>query len=167
MHSVKDTVLYAQHGVCVIEQICRRGFMGEMKDYYQLRPVTETHATVFVPVDNPLSEKKMRPVLTKEQVLELIHSLPTLETSWIENAVDRKRRCTDILRDCDRIELLHMIKSIYSRKNELEAAGRKLTASDERAMKEGERLVYDELAYVLEIDRDEVLPFICRELDGE
>lgn len=164
MYSVKDTVLYAQHGVCVIEQICRREFMGEVGDYYQLRPIAETHATLFVPVGNPNSEKKMRPILTKSQVMELIHALPAVETDWIENATDRKRRCTEILRECDRNELIRMVKSIYCRKSELVGMGRKLTASDERAMKEGERLIFDELAHVLEIRREEVLPFICREL---
>ncbi|MBO5273017.1 MAG: CarD family transcriptional regulator [Clostridia bacterium] len=167
MYSVNDTVLYAQHGVCIIEQICRREFMGETGDYYKLRPVAEGHATVFVPVGNPLSEKKMKPVLTKGEVIEMIHSLPAVKTDWIENSADRKRRCTDILREGDRSDLLRMVKSLYIHKTELEGAGKKFHASDERALKEGEKLLYDEFAHVLQIGREEVLPFICKELERE
>jgi len=38
MVNVGDCIIYSAHGVCVIDDICKKNFGGETKDYYVLHP---------------------------------------------------------------------------------------------------------------------------------
>jgi CarD family transcriptional regulator len=53
-----------------------------------------------------------------------------------------------------------MIKTLNERQDELTEKGRKLSAQDSDFKKRAEALINDEFALVLDIEPDEVLPFI-------
>ena len=65
----------------------------------------------------------------------------------------------------DRRELLLLVKSLYKHKQERKAEGKKLWTIDENAMKRAEKLVYEEFATDLNIEAEEVVPFIEEELE--
>jgi CarD family transcriptional regulator len=48
---------------------------------------------------------------------------------------------------------------------ELKEKGKKLRVSDERFLKDAEKVLYDEFAHVLDIKREEVLPFIFEQIE--
>ena len=50
-----------------------------------------------------------------------------------------------------------MMKSIYSHAQGLKNKGRKLHVSDEQSMRDGEKLILDEFAYVLNKERNLLL----------
>ena len=58
-----------------------------------------------------------------------------------------------------------MIKALYRHQETRQAQGRKLHVSDERFLKEAERTLYDEFALVLNIEQDQVLPFILEQIE--
>ena len=61
-----------------------------------------------------------------------------------------------------------MIKALYSRQQKLLQNGKKkLHVSDERFLKEAERMLHEEFAHVLNIQRDQVLPFILEQIQVE
>ena len=63
------------------------------------------------------------------------------------------------------MELIQMIKALYFHKQKREADGKNLYLSDERFFKEAERILYDEFQYVLNIKREELLPFIFQKIE--
>ena len=52
----------------------------------------------------------------------------------------------------------------YAESKELAEKGKRLHIADERALKEGQRLIHDEFSYVLNIEPDEVGNFISAEM---
>ncbi len=57
-----------------------------------------------------------------------------------------------------------MIKALHFHQQEQQKKGRRLHISDERFMKEAEKMLYEEFAYVLNIRKEEVLPFILQQV---
>ena len=53
---------------------------------------------------------------------------------------------------------------IYLHKKEISDKGKKLHLCDEHMLKNAENLLSDEFAYVLKIEKDEVLPYILNML---
>ena len=63
--------------------------------------------------------------------------------------------------------MVRLIKSVYLHGQKLKSTGKKLHVVDERFLKEAERLLYDEFAHVLKIERSQVIPFITQQVDHE
>lgn len=160
MFQVKDAVIYGTQGVCEIEEIAEKDLMGKRRIYYVLRPVSQMGSKVYVPVDNENSVSRMRKLLSVEEIDQLILNMTNKKTQWVENDGARKEQYKEILKEGNRESLISMIRAIYQHKQETVEKGKKLHAVDENAMREAERLLYDEFAYVLNIKREEVLPYI-------
>lgn len=165
MFKVNDTIMYGTQGICKIVEITEKDFMGAKKEYYVLKPINDAGATLFAPVNNEKIEAKMRRILSEEEIYELIANMPYEEANWITNENERKEKYKKIISSGDRAELIKMIKALYFQKKEREEAGKHLYLSDERFMKEAERILYDEFQYVLKIQREEVLNFIFARIE--
>lgn len=160
MYKVNDTIMYGTQGICKIVEITEKDFMGTKKEYYVLKPINDTSATLFAPVNNAKTEAKMRRILSEEEIYELIETMPYEEANWIRNENERKEKYKNIIASSDRVELIRMIKALYYQKREREADGKHLYISDERFMKEAERILYDEFQYVLKINKADLMGFI-------
>ncbi len=165
MFQVNDTVRYGTSGVCKITQVMTRPFKGEQKQYFVLRPVHDSRSTLFVPVDNQELVAKMRPVLTKEEVMNLIHAMPSFEQLWIGDEQQRKQTFRGILSSGDCKQAICMIKALHLEGINLREKGRKLRMDDERCLRDAERLLYDEFSLALAMEPEEVLGFIKEQLD--
>lgn len=162
---VNDVVLYGTEGVCRISEITTQDFMGESTEYYVLKPVYSTGSTVFVPVANETLTAKMRRILSPEEIYALIRAMPDEELAWISDDGERRTRCREIVQAGDRRALVGLIKSLHLHGDRQRERGRKLHAADERFLREAEKILYEEFAHVLNIKRDEVLPFILEQID--
>ena len=160
MYKVNDTIMYGTQGICKIVEITEKDFMGTKKEYYVLKPMNDASATLFAPVNNEKTEAKMRRILSAEEIHELIETMPYEEANWIHNENERKEKYKSIIAGGDRTELIKMIKALYFHKREREADGKHLYLSDERFMKEAERILYDEFQYVLKINKVDLMDFI-------
>lgn len=164
MFCKNDTILYGAQGVCRIEAIVEESFGSSPVKYYVLKPVYNENSTIYVPVENAELTSKMRRILSPEEIFVLIQSMPYEDSIWIENENERKEKYKGIIAQGDRVELVKMIKTLYLHQQERKAIGKKLHISDERFFKEAEKMLYDEFALVLNIEQDEVLPFILEQI---
>jgi len=161
MFQVNDVIIYGAHGVCKITGAEEKTVSGKKKTYFVLRPVGDKGSTIFVPTDNELVLRKMRRLLTKEEIHKLIDSMPQENAVWVENENERKEFYKNILAKGDHLELIQMIKAIYAHKEEQEAKGKRLHMSDERFFKDAEQTLYNEFQYVLDIgSKDELMNYI-------
>ena len=167
MFKTDDTVFYGVHGVCRITGIVTKDFLGSTADYYVLIPVFENRSTVFVPVDKPELVKKMRPLLSKDEIEEVIRSMPLCEEIWIEDEPTRKEVYAELLKSGDRIRLISLIKTLRNRKLSLGGKNRKMHACDERFLDDALKMLHDEIAYVLEIERSQVASYITETIGAE
>ena len=164
MFQVNDIVRYGMNGVCRISEAVLRAVGNEQKEYFVLRPVHDERSTLFVPLDNAVLMGKMQPVLSKDQVLQLIDQMPAMQQEWIVDENQRRSTFREMMVCEDRLQLIGMIKVIYERERVLREQGKKLRLDDEKALRTAEKLLYDEFALALEMQPDQVLSYIKEKL---
>jgi len=164
MFSVGDTVVYENQGVCKISEITSMATGKVTRDYYVLKPVYEDKMTLYVPVDNDSVVKlHMRPVFKKEEVDSIIKNVSEGKAmEWIPDDAKRKEFCVNTFKNGDRTELMRLIGMLYSRQKDMKEQKKHFHISDERYLKEAEKMINEEFAYVLGIKREEVQGYIAK-----
>lgn len=165
MFKKNDTVLYGVEGVCIVSEITERQFRNQILKYYVLKPVYHQGATVFIPVHNEELVSKMKRILSVDEIHQLIQDMPNEDLIWIDNDNQRKERFKEILRNGNRKELIQLIRTVYLKQEELKKVGKKIHTTDDNAFKDAEKILYEEFAYVLNIHKDEVIPFIFNQIE--
>lgn len=166
MFSVGNIVSYGMQGICEISEITEKKFKSNVIKYYVLVPVFDKSSKIFVPIENETLTSKMRRILSKDEILNIIESMPDNEIIWIENDNERKEKYKEILSGGDRTKIVKLIKTLYLHQKHQKQIGKKLHISDERLLKEAEKLLYDEFAFVLNIDRNDVLSYIIDQIES-
>lgn len=152
MIKVHDTVLYGVHGVCRVEEQVARLVGGREVQYFMLKPIFEKGSSIFVPTDNEALVGKMKRILSAEEIYALIRTMPEEGLLWIESETERRQQFQEILNGGDREQLVRLIKTLYLRQQARKEQKKNLLLSDERFLKDAERVLYEEFAYVPEID---------------
>lgn len=164
MLNLGEMVMYGTTGVCIVEKIEERKIGKEVKSYYVLKPVAQASATVFLPADNETLLLKAREVLTADEVKTIIGEVLNEPDIWVESDGERKLRFSEIISSGDRKEFLLLLRTLYNRQKFLSDKGKRLHLSDERFLKESQRLVFDEFSIALSIGLDDIGMFIKKEL---
>ena len=117
---------------------------------YLLIPVKRKDEKIYTPVD---SEKvKMRRILSSEEARELMEKATDIKNLTIAN----EKQCESIYREelysVDCYRWLGLLKTLYARKAERTANGKKITATDERYLKNVESRLKEELDLVIGTD---------------
>lgn len=162
MYRIDDVVVYGLHGVCRITEIEEKEFAGEIHLYYTMHPIFKDRSTFFVPVNN----EKVRDLLSPDEIKKLVCTIPQLKIIEVQNEKYRKDTYKKIIESGDRGEILRLIKTLCQRLEAQQKAGKKPHLIDERFLKEAETVLYDEFAFVLNIERDSVPDYIKTELDN-
>lgn len=159
-----EFVVYGSNGVCEVKDITTINMKDAPKDrlYYILSPRYRKESKIFTPVDN--EKTVMRAVLTKEEADELINSIPDIEELWVSNDKLREEKYKETMRSCDCRDWIKIIKTLYLRKQERIAQGKKTTAMDERYLRQAEENLYSELSLVLDMPKEEMEGYITRRM---
>lgn len=161
-----EYVVYGSGEICCIEEIVERCFDGVNKNrYYKIVPEEYRNSAYYVPVENAGNE--IRRVLTKEEIYEIIDSIPQAESVWYTDRNERKSYFESVLRSDDFTSLVGMIKAIYEERSKRTSDGRKLIAADERAFSAAEHIIHGEFAFVLGMKESEVGEFIRSRIEAE
>ena len=160
MYSVGEKIIYAESGVCTVEQIAplSSDVSGE-RLYYHLRPLVGS-GTYFAPVD---SGAFMRRLISREEAENLIEAMPGIEPAICQdtrfNHVDAFYR--EIFRQHTPEALVSIIKGLH-----LRMSTRKTKSSRaEATMKRAKEVLHGELSVALGMDYKEVEPYIRRRLE--
>lgn len=164
MFSAGDTVSYGTQGICKIKEITEMTVGKVKKEYLVLIPVHEENSTLYVPTDNEKLLANMRSVLSLEDINTLIDSAAREPMEWIENDIDRREYCANVLKSGDRAELMRLIEMLYLRREELKSTKKHFHISDEKFLREAERLLHDEFSYTLNITKDDVPSYILNRI---
>lgn len=151
-------VINAKNGICEIQDIVTMNMSGTKKDYLMLVPIEEKTAKVYIPVDT--AEQRIRRAMTKEDAYNLINSIKTIDETYIENEKEREKTYKEAITSRDPKRLVGIIKTIYVRKQKRIGAGKKITAVDERYFKAAENQLHSELAFALDVPKNEIAQLI-------
>ena len=128
-------IMYGNTGVCEVMDYATPDLPGMPRGtkYYVLRPLFQS-GTIYCPVEQP--KVFMRPVMSREEAEELVALIPTISvepfhTGRLQELSEHYR---SIIGTHSTTDLVEIIKSVYSKKREAEAAGRRVSQMDDRYM---------------------------------
>ncbi|MGN0153437.1 MAG: CarD family transcriptional regulator [Lachnospiraceae bacterium] len=160
MFKIGEYIVYGMNGVCRVEEIGPVNLSGidSDKEYYTLLPLYTKGSRVFTPVDN--QKVVMRPVISKQKVCDLIDEMKDVEEIEVTDDKRRELAYKEALKSCDCRELIRIINTVLKRKEERLAQGKKMSACDERYLKQAQDSLYGEFAISLKIDKSEVEDYV-------
>lgn len=164
MLNIGETVVFGTEGIFRIEETTQKVIGGKMTDYYVLRSTGKDKSTVFLPMDNQVLLDKAKPLVTKEEITRLIENIPNSEDCWVDDHKQRKEKFNRILQSGDRQGIIALAGTIYNKQKAQVAAHKKLNSSDERFLREAERIINLEFAFVLNKTPDEVKEYIRKRM---
>jgi CarD family transcriptional regulator len=159
--SVGDKVIYGSHLLCGVDGIQDKEFDNKIRRYYVIKPLLESGSTIYFPVDDDFIAERIRRVLSTEEIYAALKAIPGEEAVWIEDEKEREGRYRQILAVNDRVAILKLVKALCLRKTH----GKKFSVSDERVLKDAQKILCEELAYVLDIKRERVFAFILETIE--
>lgn len=164
MFAVGDTVMHPSEGVCTVEDVRTMQFAKQPREYYVLRPSTEkSSSTVYMPVDR--GDTMLRRLLSRQDIVSLIHQSAQQPSQWIEDSRMRKDAYAKIIAGGDYAQIIRMICDLHKSREQRAEEGKKPCASDETLLNQAERLVHQEFSHVLHLSAEETVAFIRKELE--
>jgi CarD family transcriptional regulator len=154
MFNKGEYIIYGNNGVCRVQDYMQSEFMGDGQLFYVLNPLSSQGSTIFSPVDN--QKVFMRPVITRSEAEELIEGIPDFEEMILKDVRPQEQQYKEIIQKYDCRIFLRFIKALYGRKKVREAAGRRITAIDEKYLILAKDSLLNELSVALDMEVDEV-----------
>ncbi|MBQ1974364.1 MAG: CarD family transcriptional regulator [Ruminococcus sp.] len=161
MFCVGQTVLYGSNGVCMVDDVTEKRIGKTKIQYYVLKPLCNNTSTLFVPTANQQLVSKMRRILTEDEAEAILRNLPPCG-DWNDNKQERSEQFRAIITEGSCVELIRLIRLVRTHEQEQLAGGKRLHITDERFLKEAEKMICEEFSLVLHISRDEVLERILQ-----
>ncbi len=156
MWKINDIITYRTVGLCRIDDITTESFDKTPADYYVLKPLADEKSVIRVPCANSILCEKMRPLLTRSEAEALVEKMPSLSLEWQENDKRRAEYFKGIIESGNRNDIAALIQTIRVKEAQLISNGKKLRASDEALVARAEKLLFSELAHVLNVSEEEL-----------
>lgn len=155
-----EYVSYKKNGICKIADIVMREFAGMVpKPYYEMEMVFDNHTVIYVPVGSP-AEQSMRRVLTAEEVHAVILESEQYQDPWIEDGKARAAQYDAMLEEGTCSRILWIIKMLMFHRAQVERENKKIYAADVRILEAAEKIITEEFAFALKIEKEQVIPYI-------
>jgi CarD family transcriptional regulator len=147
MFNIGELVVYSVHGICHIDDICEKAYLGVTKKYYVLHPLQDSKLTISTLVDN--DKVTMLELIDKEEAEEIIESFKLPGISWIELNNQRNQLYYETVKTGNRKEISKIVNTLMRKKNEVEINGKKLSDPDNKLLTFAQNILFAELAFSL------------------
>lgn len=157
MYQVGEYIIYGYNGVCRVNDITYLDDISgadRTKQYYILSPLGNQGSVIYSPVNN--TKVTSRALISREEAEELLKKGPYMDKFQIPYDKLQESRYREIVGTCDCSQWLRLMKTLYFRKTERQAQGKKVTARDEKYLGITEEYLLTELAFVLHRDKSEI-----------
>lgn len=160
MYTIGDRVVYGIHGVCAVVALEKRTVDRKQVEYFALEPLDQPGARFYVPTQNQAAVAKLRPLISRQELEELLASEVARQDCWIADESRRKQYYRELINSGDRGALLSMVGCLYRHKEEQAALGRKFHLCDENFLRDAEKLICAEIAVIMEIPAREAADYM-------
>lgn len=155
MFEINDYFVYSSRGVCCIDDICEKKLGQTNRIYYVFHPVTDSNNKIMTPVDN--QKISMRAIMSKDEANNLIASFKEPnEMEWHESKKARDKVFDVILKRGDIFEHGQLLKLLMIKRDYARTISKKFADTDNRLLVSLQKLIYNELAVVLECTSEKV-----------
>jgi len=164
MYQIGDWVIYGIHGVCRIVGTEKQLVNRKRIQYLVLEPLAQSESRFYLPMENPTAMAKLKSVLSKEELVELLASDAVRQDAWIQEENQRKQYYRELIGSGDRISLMKMVSTLYRYRAAQATAGRKFHQSDENFLRDAEKLLASEISLVMELSAEEARDYLRDQL---
>ena len=159
MFRMNDYIMYGLTGVCKVIGIEEEKFLDyPQQSFYVLEPVFSPQMTIKIPVLNTI--KNIRPIHSTDEVKELIQKIPDLELLWIKDDRERNQKFRCMVKQGNCSDLITIVKTIYSYRTLEDFKGTRLNKSDDEVFEIAEKLLNEELGFILDLNTEEIPNYI-------
>ena len=145
VYNIGEKVVHIPEGVCTITEITKMAHSGVEKDYYKLVPVMDNSTAIYVSLNT--SEKNIRKLRSKNELLHILEAQKKTKTHWEKNEEKRISQMKSAIHKDDGVAIAKLIKTYYQKRKQ-----ERLCTSDNNMLKKAEQLLYSEMAEVLKTD---------------
>ena len=164
MYQTGEYVVYGVHGVCRVVGTEKQLVNRKRTEFLVLVPLTQGQSRFYVPMRNPAAMEKLRKLLSRQELEELLASESIREDCWIPEENLRKQRYRELIAGCDRRDLLQMLGTLYRQKDELLTTGKKMHQSDDGFLRDAEKLLCSEICMIMGLDKQDAIQYLHRHL---
>ena len=164
MFQIGDYVVYGIHGVCRVIGMEKQLVNRKRAMYMVLQPLAQSESRFYLPAENPTALAKLKTVLSKDELQELLSSDLIRQDDWIADENRRKQYYRELIGSGDRVSLLRMVSNLYRYKNTQLAAGRKFHLSDDNFLRDAEKLLSSEISLVMNLSLEEARNYLRQQL---
>ena len=160
MFQIGERVVYGFHGVCKVMDLEERVVDRKKVVYMVLEPMGQGSARFYIPTHNAVAMTKIKRILSREELEDLLQSDAVRNGSWIAEENLRKQMYRELISKGERENLMQMVRCIYLYKAEQAAAGKRCHLCDDNFLRDAERLLTSEIAMILELDPEQAKQYL-------
>lgn len=159
-YKIGDYVLYGFSGACQVVEMGPLSFGGPDKIYYSLKPVYDSRSTIYVPLNK--EDEIVRKVITKPEAEKVLERITQRQSN--EMALERDA-CEAVLKSGDNVEVSQVIRQLRNLRKENRKNHKGLNISEERILRDAERIFFSEIATAFEMTMEDTLAEFSARLD--
>ena len=160
MYQIGDRVVYGIHGVCCVVDQEERVVDRKRVTYLALEPVGQDGSRYLVPTHNAAAMAKLRKMLSREELEDLLNSETIRSDGWIKDENQRKQTYRELISSGNLVKLMQMVHTLYRHKAAQTAAGRKVHLCDDNFLRDAEKLLAIEAAIVMGMEYDQAKKYL-------
>ena len=162
MLSIGEYVMKVNEGICRVTELVQRSDGDEVRNYFLLVPISNESMSVYVP--ERAEYPGIRALMSPSEAEAFLSSVADIVPMTIENDKQREQIYKDALKSLELTQLVAVIRNMDKRAEERKQIGKKMTALDERYQKMMEEVILQELSFVLQKNRSDVLKLILQKI---
>jgi len=150
---INEVIVHPVHGIVAVKEIKKQEILGEIKNYYVLKPLVERLSEVMIPVDR-IEMLGIRKVMKSKEIINIFHALQEgpedlgeLMTNW----GTQYQKNLNMVQSGDISEVCKVLKYLAERRKK-----RELSKTDDDLYDKAFLLVLSEISHVLELEGEEV-----------
>lgn len=154
MFHIGDVIIYSEHGLCEIEDICDKTISDVTRTYYVMHPLGDSKLTISTPVDS--DKVVMLELLSREDAMKIIDSFKQPGAKWIEDMRQRNMKYNKMVKSGNSGDIAGIANTLIRKERELSQNGRKLYDQDRKLLSTIQNILFNELAVSLETTVEEI-----------
>lgn len=160
MYKTGELLLYACHGVCRFLGTEEQVIHQKQVSYCVLEPLEQTGTKFYVPMANAAAMGKIRRLLSREELEQLLHNEQLCGESWIADENQRKQTYKSVISSGDRSALISMVHALYRHRESQRLLGRRLHSCDDQFLHDAQKMLDTEFSVVLNIPQEQVGSYV-------
>ncbi len=159
MYQINDVVVHVINGgVFKIASSQHMDLGNGEENFFIIEPYIKTpqNASLSIMLPESKTDKLLRPLIKKEEALDLFDKLKDMEPIWYNDAKTRKMKFQELFQNHSMNSYFLILKSLYVQQNKLIEQNKALNLIDYDFLKRIRQSINEEFSIVLDIPQEEI-----------